>query len=65
MSKQFTVVLNCYVTKALLVKYQITAHPPCMDIHIAKTRFVTLLPTKMLNTWKIVMLAQILFHADV
>ena len=46
--KQFTVVLNCYVAKALLVKYQITAHPPCMDIHVAKTRFVTLLSAKML-----------------
>ena len=53
MSKQFTVVLNCYVAKALLVKYQITAHPPWMDIHVAKTRFVTLLSTKMLNTSKL------------
>ena len=53
---QCTVALNCYVAKALL-KYQITAHRPCMA-YIAKTRFVTLLSTKMLDT-----LEKIVMHA--
>ena len=44
-SKQSTVALKCYVVKALPVKSQITAHRPCMA-YIAKTRFVTLLSTK-------------------
>ena len=29
-SKQCIAALNCYVAKALPVKYQITAHRPCM-----------------------------------
>ena len=29
-SKQWTVALNCYVAKALQVKYEITAHRLCM-----------------------------------
>ena len=39
--------LNCYVAKSLPVKYH-TGHV----WHIYKTRFVTLLSTKMLNSLK-------------
>ena len=34
-SKQYTAILNCYVAKALPVKYQITAHRPW---HVAKKK---------------------------
>ena len=41
MSKQSTVASNCYVPKALPVKYEITAHR-FNAWHIAKTKFVTI-----------------------
>ena len=40
--------IDSYVTKALPVKYRITAHSPF--ILAAKTRFVTLPSTKVLNS---------------
>ena len=56
-SKQCTVTLNCYVARLYQwsIRSQLTGH----SWHIAKTRFVTLLSTKMLNSLeKIVMLAE-------
>ena len=40
-SKQCTMALNCYVAKALPVKYQITGHT-AWHRPIAKTKFVTI-----------------------
>lgn len=41
---------NCCATKALPVKYQTTAHRPCIQAmhagHVPKTKFATLLSTK-------------------
>ena len=52
--------IDCYVAKALLpVKYQITSTQAIHAWHVAKTRFVTLLSTKVLNRLRnIVMVAE-------
>ena len=45
--------IDCYAAKALPVKYQIAAHRPFMHAwHVAKTKFVTLLSTKVFNSFK-------------
>ena len=51
--------IDCYVAKALPVKYQITAHRHVAKTRfVAKTKFVTLLSTKVLNSLEIVVIAE-------
>ena len=59
--------IDCYGAKALPLKYQITAHRPFMHgIYIAKTEFVTLLSTKVLNSLeKLSWLQRRPFHYEV
>ena len=58
MSKQCTAALNCYLAKALPVKYQNTPQQAVHGIYIARRRFVTLLSKKMEMLNKIVMLPE-------
>ena len=50
--------IDCYVAKALPMNYQITAPRPFMHgMHVAKTRFVNLLSTEVLNSLEKIVMA--------